>query len=111
MVAAGRHYGCQVVSCVPYDPESKGGAEATVRIAKADLVPTDAILLPAYDSFADLADACLTWCDAVNIRRHRATGQIPADRLDIERTRCTSCPPSRWHSRWASNGWSARTAP
>lgn len=86
MVAAGRHYGCQVVSCVPYDPESKGGAEATVRIAKADLVPTDAILLPAYDSFADLADACLTWCDAVNIRRHRATGQIPADRLDIERT-------------------------
>jgi hypothetical protein len=48
MVAAGRHYGCQVVSCVPYDPESKGGAEATVRIAKADLVPTVANLLPAY---------------------------------------------------------------
>lgn len=86
MVAAGRHYGCQVVSCVPYDPESKGGAEATVKIAKADLVPTRANLLPAYDSFAELADACLTWCDAVNSRRHRATGQIPADRLDIERT-------------------------
>lgn len=46
MVAAGRHYGCQVVSCVPYDPESKGGAEATVKIAKADLVPTSANLLP-----------------------------------------------------------------
>ncbi|QIY74318.1 DDE-type integrase/transposase/recombinase [Streptomyces sp. RLB1-33] len=88
MVAAGRHCGCQVVSCscVPYDPESKGGAEATVRIAKADLVPTDANLLPAYDTFAELADACLTWCDAVNSRRHLATGQIPADRLDIERT-------------------------
>ncbi|WP_342456987.1 Mu transposase domain-containing protein [Streptomyces sp. WZ-12] len=86
MVAAGRHYGCQVVSCVPYDPESKGGAEATVRIAKADLVPTSANLLAAYDTFAELADACLTWCDAVNSRRHRATGQIPADRLDIERT-------------------------
>lgn len=69
MVAAGRHYGCQVVSCVPYDPESKGGAEATVRIAKADLVPTDANLLPAYDTFAELADACLTWCDAVNSNR------------------------------------------
>jgi len=58
MVAAGRHYGCQVVSCVPYDPESKGGAEATVRIAKADLVPTDANLLAAYDTLAELADAC-----------------------------------------------------
>ncbi|MFD1313461.1 Mu transposase domain-containing protein [Streptomyces kaempferi] len=86
MVAAGRHYGCQVVSCVPYDPESKGGAEATVRIAKADLVPTSANLPAAYDSFAELADACLTWCDAVNSRRHRATGQIPADRRDVERT-------------------------
>ncbi|MGW6405112.1 hypothetical protein [Streptomyces sp. NPDC055134] len=41
---------------------------------------------PAYDSFAELADACRTWCDTVNSRRHRATGQIPADRLDIERT-------------------------
>lgn len=86
MVAAGRHYGCRVVSCVPYDPESKGGAEATVRIAEADLVPTEANLLSAYDSFADLADACRIWCDTVNTRRHRTTGQIPADRLDIERT-------------------------
>ncbi|MFD1276094.1 hypothetical protein ACFQ51_43810 [Streptomyces kaempferi] len=31
---------------MPYDPESKGGAEATVRIAKADLVPTSANLQP-----------------------------------------------------------------
>ncbi|MFE9446096.1 hypothetical protein ACFYO2_45990 [Streptomyces sp. NPDC006602] len=67
-------------------PESKGGAEATVRIAKADLVPTNANLLPAYDSFAELVDACLTCCDAVNSHRHRATGRIPANRLDIERT-------------------------
>ncbi|WP_329390206.1 DDE-type integrase/transposase/recombinase [Streptomyces sp. NBC_01351] len=86
MVAAGRHYGCRVASCVPYDPESKGGAEATVRSAKADLVPTGANLLPAYDSFAELADTCRTWCEQVNSRRHRATGQIPADRLDVERT-------------------------
>ncbi|WP_194236174.1 Mu transposase domain-containing protein [Streptomyces acidicola] len=60
-----------------------GGAEATVRIAKAGLVPTDANLLPAYDTFAGLAEACRTWCEQVNSRRHRATGQIPADRLDI----------------------------
>jgi transposase len=86
MVAAGRHYGCQVHTCVPYDPESKGGAEATVRIAKADLVPTEANLREQYACFAELADACLLWCEEVNARRHRATGQIPLDRLDIERT-------------------------
>jgi hypothetical protein len=86
MVAAGRHYGCQVMTCVPYDPESKGGAEATVRIAKADLVPTEANLLPQYAAFAEPADACRIWCDQANARRHRATGQIPESRLDIERT-------------------------
>ena len=45
MVKAGRHYGLTVATCVVADPESKGGSEATVRIAEADLVPTDANLL------------------------------------------------------------------
>ena len=58
MVALGRHYGCTVQTCVPFDPESKGGVEATVKIAKADLVPSDANLLPAYGSFTELAEAC-----------------------------------------------------
>jgi hypothetical protein len=49
IVAAGRHYGIQVHTCVPFDPESKGGSEATVRIAKADLVPTKANLLSGYN--------------------------------------------------------------
>src|ERR1700761_4543264 len=48
MVALGRHYGCKVETCVPFDPESKGGVEATVKIAKADLVPSQANLLPDY---------------------------------------------------------------
>jgi transposase len=26
MVAMGRHYGCTVHTCRPFDPESKGGA-------------------------------------------------------------------------------------
>ncbi len=38
VVAAGRHYGLQVHICVPFDPEFKGGGEATVRIAKTDLI-------------------------------------------------------------------------
>src|SRR5687767_15976730 len=51
-VGFGRHYGLTVATCVPADPATKGGSEATVRIAKADLVPTDANLLDAYRSFA-----------------------------------------------------------
>ena len=47
-VQFGRHYGLTVATCVPYDPASKGGSESTVKIAKADLVPTDANLLPEY---------------------------------------------------------------
>ena len=34
-----RHYGTTVHTCVPYDPQSKGGVEASVRVAKDDLLP------------------------------------------------------------------------
>ena len=54
LVAAGRHYGLRIIACEPADPESKGGSESTVKIAKADLVPTEANLLEAYGSFAEL---------------------------------------------------------
>ena len=57
-MAFGRHYGLTVATCVPYDPASKGGSESTVKLAKADLVPTDANLLPGYASFAALEAAC-----------------------------------------------------
>ena len=50
MVALGRHYGCIVEICVPFDPESKAGVEATVKIAKANLVPSDTNL-SAYRSW------------------------------------------------------------
>ena len=50
IVEVARHYGLTIATCVPADPESKGGSEATVRIAKADLVPTDHNLRPAYRS-------------------------------------------------------------
>ena len=85
MVAVGRHYGCKVETCVPFDPESKGGVEATVKIAKADLVPTTANLLPAYSSFTDLAWAADKWCEQVNARPHRETRLAPAARLADER--------------------------
>ena len=85
IVAAGRHYGCKVETCRPYDPESKGGVEHTVKIAKADLVPTTANLLPSYATFTDLVEACVQWCERVNARPHRETKQAPVDRLMIER--------------------------
>lgn len=85
VVAAGRHYGCKVETCEPFDPESKGGAEHTVKIAKADLVPTTANLLPEYSSFTELADACWSWCERVNARPHRETGVAPIVRLGVER--------------------------
>src|SRR2546423_2001652 len=81
MVAVGRHYGCKVEKCEPFDPESKGGVEATVKIAKADPVPTDANLLDAYGSFADLAEACVRWREQVNARPHRETKAAPVNRL------------------------------
>jgi hypothetical protein len=85
IVAAGRHYGIEVNACVPFDPESKGGSESTVKIAKADLVPTSANLLPAYADFADLAAACAAFCATVNARVHRETGRRPDDLLALER--------------------------
>src|SRR5699024_6343454 len=48
IVAAGRRYGTQVHTCVPFDPESKGGTDSTVRLAKADVVPTQANLRAEY---------------------------------------------------------------
>jgi transposase len=85
MVALGRHYGCKVETCIPYDPESKGGVEATVKIAKADLVPADANLLAAYVSFGELEEACRAFCARVNGRVHRETAAVPAGRLGAER--------------------------
>ena len=45
MVTFARHYGVTVHTCEPADPASKGGAESTVKLAKADLVPKDTNLL------------------------------------------------------------------
>ena len=81
IVAASRHYGLTVATCVPADPESKGGSEATVRIAKADIVPTDHNLRPGYASFAELEAACEAFCERVNAREHRVTGRAPVEML------------------------------
>jgi hypothetical protein len=68
MVEVGRHSGLTLASCVPADPQSKGGSESTVRLASADLVPTDANLLSSYTSFAEYRLACDDFCERVNAR-------------------------------------------
>lgn len=85
IVAVCRHYGLTVATCVPADPQSKGGVEATVRIAKADIVPTEHNLRPAYGGFAELEQACRDFCARVNAREHRATRRAPAAMLAEER--------------------------
>ncbi|MEX2549384.1 MAG: IS21 family transposase, partial [Nitriliruptoraceae bacterium] len=92
MAAAGRHYGTQIVTCVPADPESKGGSEATVRIAKADLVPTTANLRDDYHSFGELRAETAVFCDTVNTRPHRETGRAPIDMLAEEQARLHPVP-------------------
>ena len=91
-VEFGRHYGLTVATCVPYDPASKGGSESTVKVAKADLVPTQSNLLGEYGSFAALELACQLFCDQVNARPHRATRRAPAEMLAEERTRLHPVP-------------------
>lgn len=92
MVAIGGHYGITVATCVPADPESKGGVESTVKIAKADLVPTDANLLDDYASWAELVDACERCMGDVNGREHRVTRRAPAQMLVEEQQRLHRLP-------------------
>lgn len=92
IVAVGRYYGMTVHTCVPYDPESKGGSESTVKIAKADVVPAEANLGEEYGSFAGLAAACEEFCARVNGRVHRETCAVPAVRLEAERARLHRLP-------------------
>jgi transposase len=92
IVSASRHYGLTIATCVPADPESKGGSEATVRIAKAELVPTEHNLRAAYGSFAELERACEELCERVNAREHRVTRRPPALALAEERERLHPLP-------------------
>ncbi|MEQ7009315.1 IS21 family transposase [Actinopolymorpha sp. B17G11] len=92
IVEVGRHYGMTIRTCVPADPQSKGGSEATVRIAKADLVPTEANLVGEFRTFGQLEAACRAFCEHVNDREHRETRRRPVEALAEERTRLHRLP-------------------
>jgi hypothetical protein len=84
MVDVSAWYGLTIATCVPYDPESKGGSESSVKLAKADLVPTSHNLLGAYQSFHELELACTAFMAVVNGRVHREICARPVERLMIE---------------------------
>jgi transposase len=92
IVSFGRHYGVTVLTCEPADPASKGGVEASVKLSKADLVPTDTNLRPEYGSFAELEQACEAFIAQVNARVHRVTRRVPAEMLAEERIRLHRVP-------------------
>lgn len=92
MAAAGWHYGVQITSCVPADPVSKGGSEATVKIAKADLAPTWRTC--AVTTPASLSCAPRRPCGATPSTpgRNRRTRRPPIDMLAEERARLHPVP-------------------
>lgn len=96
IVAAGLHYGVTIATCVPADPESKGGSEATVRIAKADLVPTEVNLRDDYRCWAELVEACEAFMAKVNGREHRVTRRTPAEMLAEEAQRLHRLPEAAY---------------
>ncbi|MCR1163691.1 IS21 family transposase [Paenarthrobacter sp. UW852] len=87
-----RHYGVTVLTCQPADPATKGGVEASVKLAKADLVPKDTNLRDDYRTFAELEAACTAFMDEVNHREHRTTRRKPAAMLAEEAPRLHRIP-------------------
>ena len=92
MLAFARHYSVSIKTCMPADPASKGGTESTVKLAKADLVPTETNLLEQYASFTALEAACASFTDQVNTRVHRVTKRRPVDMLAEEQQRLHRLP-------------------
>lgn len=66
-----------------------------MKLAKADIVPTETNLLAQYDSFAEVEAACAAFMELVNTRVHRTTRRIPAEMLTEERPACIRCPTCR----------------
>ena len=95
MVEVSRHYGLTIHTCEPADPESKGGSESTVKVAKADLVPTDHNLREEYEDWQALEAACERFMAEVITRAHRVTRQPPVMSLAEDASTFTGCPGCR----------------
>lgn len=92
IVEVARHYGMTIRTCLPAAPETKGGSESTVKIAKTDLVPKDVNLPEQYQTLGELEAACRAFSHEVNSRIHRATRRKPVERLAEELHRLHPLP-------------------
>ena len=109
-VAVSRYYGITICTCVPFDPESKGGSESSVKVAKADLVPTDYNLLADYDSFGALEATCGELQTELNARPHSVTRRPPAEMLEEERVHLHGIPDEPYTAAFGESrlvGWSS----
>jgi transposase len=109
-VDVARYYGVTIATCVPFDPETKGGSEAAVRVAKADLVPTSYNLVEAYTRFADLEQSCRRLTDELNSRPHAVTRRAPAEMLEAERAQLHRVPDRPYTAAFGESrsvGWSS----
>ncbi|PRQ10284.1 IS21 family transposase, partial [Corynebacterium sp. 13CS0277] len=86
-------YGAKLLTCHPYDPETKGGVERSVAVAKEHLVPTQANLACEYASFAELVARCEQFVEEVN-QRECVRGLTPAQLLEREREFFSAVPQS-----------------
>jgi len=99
IVTFARYYGVTVLTCQVRDPASKGGVENAVKLAKADIVPTETNLRKSYSSFGDLEAACTASMTSVNTRVHRATRRVPTEMLTQEVLRLHPVPEPRTRKR------------
>lgn len=102
--------GVTIATCVPFDPEPKGGSEAAVRVTKAGLVPTAYNLREAYASFAELEGACRQLSAELNSRPHSVTRRAPAEMLEVERAALHPVPDRPYTAAFGQSravGWSA----
>lgn len=109
-VELSRYYGVSIVTCVPFDPESKGGSESSVKIAKADLVPTDYNLVEDYESFGALEAACTELGAELNARPHAVTRRAPAEMLEVEAAHLHGVPDVAYSAAFGESrsvGWTS----
>ena len=66
--------------CHPYRPQTKGKIENTVKYVRSNFWNGN-----TFTSLADVNSQALQWCDRVNGDVHRTTGEIPRERLPLEK--------------------------
>lgn len=73
------HYGFIPRVCKPYNPQTKGKVENSIKFMKKDF-----LLGTRFTSFQDMNQKLLHWCNRVNGEIHGTTHEIPYNRLNEE---------------------------